>query len=126
MGYVYANPNPKKRNANDCVIRAIALAFKKSWEDTYMDICYQGLMMYDMPSSNGTWETYLKNNGYVKRLLPDRCPECYTVKDFCLDFPIGRYILATGSHVLFCEMGDYFDTSDSGNEILSCYFTKLE
>lgn len=125
MSYVYANPNPKKRNANDCVVRAIALALDRSWEEVYMNITYQGLMMYDMPSSNATWESYLIEHGFVKSLLPDTCPMCYTVRDFCMDYPIGKYILSTGTHVLYSEKGDYYDTTDSGSEIITSYFTQL-
>ncbi len=126
MAFVLHNENPIKRNTNDCVVRAIAFAMCRPWADVYIDICRQGLLLYDMPSSNSTWEMYLQEHGFKKALLPNTCPLCYTLRDFCNDFPFGTYIVATGSHVVAVESGDYFDTSDSGSEIVTYYFYREE
>ena len=82
--------------------------------------------MYDMPSSNAVWMAFLKSQGYQKMLIPNSCPECYTVRDFCEEHPRGRYLLATGTHVISVIDGDYYDTWDSGDEIPIFYFTKEE
>lgn len=126
MSYIYRNENPINRNTNDCVIRAIATATDMPWVDVYLEICRQGLLLYDMPTTNSTWEMWLVEHGFKKSLLPDTCPHCYTLRDFCNDFPYGTYIVATGSHVVACDSGNYFDTSDSGNEIVTYYFYKEE
>ena len=73
--------------------------------------------MCDMPSSNAVWGEYLKRNGFTKHVIPDSCPQCYTVQDFCEDNPNGTFVLATGSHVIAVIDGDYLDSWDSGNEI---------
>lgn len=80
--------------------------------------------MYDMPSSNEVWGAYLKSIGYKKYVIPNTCPDCYTVRDFCNDNPTGRFLLATGSHVIAVIDGDYYDTWDSGDEVPVYYFTK--
>ena len=80
--------------------------------------------MFDMPSSNRVWEEYLKRHGFKRTLLPDTCPMCYTVRDFCYDYPRGKYLLAIGTHVVAVENGDYFDTWDSGDEIPLFYWRK--
>lgn len=126
MAYIYLNMNPIKRNTNDCVIRALSYIIGIPWEDVYMELAYEGLSLYDMMEANSTWGNFLKRNGYVQSVLPDTCPLCYTVRDFCRDHPYGKYILATGSHVIACESGDWFDTTDSGNEIITYYFRKKE
>ena len=126
MAYVYVNMNPIKRNTDDCVIRALSLIMDKQWEDVYMELAYEGLSLYDMMEANSTWGNYLKRHGYVQAVLPNTCPLCYTLKDFCKDFPYGRYIVATGSHVIAVIDGDYYDTSDSGNEIVTYYFYERE
>ncbi len=124
MAYIFNNPNPKKILVGDCVIRGISILTDKPWEYTYIEILIQGYDMYDMPSSNEVWGAYLKSQGYSKRLIPNTCPDCYTIKDFCEDNPKGRYLLATGTHVVAVIDGDYYDTWDSGNEIPIYYFTK--
>ena len=124
MAYIFSNPNPKKILVGECVIRGISILTDKPWEYTYVEILTQGYDMYDMPSSNEVWGAYLKSQGYSKRLIPNVCPDCYTIKDFCEDNPKGRYLLATGTHVVAVIDGDYYDTWDSGNEIPIYYFTK--
>ena len=124
MSYVYLNLNPLRRNTNDCVIRAIALAMNMSWDDVYMDVARMGKDLADNMEANSTWGTYLKRNGWIQEVLPDHCPECYTVQDFCRDFPSGTYIVATGSHVLCIKDGAAYDTSDPKDEILTYYFRK--
>jgi hypothetical protein len=87
-----------------------------------------GFMMHDMPSANRIWREYLRDCGFSKHLIPDTCPSCYTVKDFCSEHPIGTYILGIdenkNGHVVAVINGDYYDTWDSGNEIPSFYWRK--
>ena len=124
MAYIYSNPNPRKKLVGDCVIRGISILTDKSWRNIYVQLISKGYEMYDMPSSNEVWGAYLKSIGYVKRVISNTCPDCYTVRDFCHDNPRGRFLLATGSHVIAVIDGDYYDTWDSGNEIPIYYFSK--
>lgn len=124
MGWQYYNPNPKSNLVGDCVIRAISLATNQDWNTSYLGVTTQGYELKDMPSSNAIWSAYLRRNGFRRYIIPDTCPDCYTVKDFCNDNPDGLYLLATGTHVVTCIDGDYYDTWDSGNEIPIYYFTK--
>ena len=126
MAYVHKNPNPIRNLVGDCVIRGISILTNSSWEDTYLEIAVQGYFMYDMPSSNEVWGSYLKSRGYKKKIIPNTCPDCYTVINFCEDNPYGRFLLATGTHVIAVIDGDYYDTWDSGNEIPVYYFSKEE
>ena len=124
MSYRYFNPNPRQNLVGDCVIRAIAKATNQDWDTTYLDIVVEGFTEKDMPSSNVVWHTYLISNGYHRYIIPDKCPNCYTVRDFCRDNPKGIFILATGSHVIAVVDEDYYDTWDSGNEIPIYYYVK--
>lgn len=117
MGFVYYNPNPDKNLVGDCVIRAISKVTNQSWSDVYIGICVQGYIDKDMPSSNAVWGNYLKECGFRRRIIPNTCPDCYTVKQFCKDHSYGVYLLATGTHVIAIENGNYFDTWDSGDEV---------
>lgn len=122
--FIYTNPNPIKRNIGDCVIRAIAIATDSSWEKTYMDLCAEGLEMADLPNSNAVWSSYLKKLGFRKGIVPDTCPDCYTVADFAQDNPYGIYVLCTGSHTVTIVDGNIFDAWDSSSEIPIFYYYK--
>lgn len=122
--FVEFNSNPDGAIVGDCVVRAIAKLMDIDWEYAYTGVVSQGYSMRDMPSSNAVWGAYLKRNGYKRHTLPDTCPDCYTVKDFCRDYPTGKYLLATGTHVVTVVDGDYYDTWDSGNETPLYYYEK--
>ena len=122
--FINHNANPKKKRVGDCVVRAISTVMDREWVDVYAEIALQGLSMYDMPSSNAVWGAYLLRNGFKRRIIPDNCPDCYSVRDFCNDYPQGKYILCTGEHAIAAISGDYIDTWDSGDETVVYYFVK--
>lgn len=92
------------------------------WDSVYSDITDIGYEMKDMPSANRVWGEYLKRLGFKRYVIPDTCPGCYTVKDFCEDYPYGKYIVATGEHVIAVVNGNYYDSWDSGNETPIYYY----
>ena len=116
------NPNPLGKQVGDCVIRAISKITKQSWQDTYMDIVMEGFRMCDMPSSNSVIDAYLRSKGFRKSIIPNTCPECYTIADFADDHPNGVYLLATGEHVVSVVDGAYYDSWDSGDEVPVYYY----
>lgn len=117
------NENPVNARVGDCVVRAISTALNQDWVKTYAELCVQGLMFCDLPSSNAVWGSYLARKGYKRSTIPNAC-NCYTVEDFCKDHPNGTYILGTGTHALTVIDGNYIDVWDSGQEIPIYYFTK--
>lgn len=117
------NNNPTGRRVGDCAVRAVSLALNKSWEDTYLQIALAGLKLGDMPSTNSVWGSLLKKNGFERESLPNTCPDCYTVREFCEDHPAGVFVLGLDGHVVTAINGDYFDVWDSGDETV-VYFWK--
>lgn len=124
MSFVMVNPNPANRLTGDCVIRAISIAENREWDDAFVELMLKSFDMKDIPSSNSVWSSYLHDIGYSRYIIPDACPDCYTVEQFTVDNPQGTFILATGTHVIAVIDGDYYDTWDSGNEVPIYYFVK--
>lgn len=124
MGFVYYNPNPLNKSVGDCVIRAISKATNKDWKTVYIEVALEGLIMANMPSANDVWGAYLRKNGFRRYVIPNSCPDCYTVRDFCADNPDGTFILAIGDHVVAVERGSYFDSWDSGSEVPVYFWTR--
>ncbi len=118
------NPNPCGRIVGDCVVRAISKALDKPWNDVYTGITLDGYILCDMPSANHVWGAYLKRNGWRRHLIPDDCPDGYTVADFAADNPEGVYILAISGHAVAVCDGDWYDTFDSGAELPIYYWKK--
>lgn len=120
--FIEYNPNPSGKRVGDCVVRAIAKVFGMNWEDAFMRLAIQAIRMFDMPSANSVWGELLRENGYKRFVIPDTCPDCYTVRDFCRDHKHGKFVVALDSHVVAVEDGNYFDTWDSGDEIPTYYW----
>ena len=126
MSYIKYNPNPDGNYVGDCVIRAISKALDISWEEAYIELAMQGFMMKNMPSANNVWGSYLKMKGFKRYSISDECPDCYTIQDFCEEHSTGTYVLSTGEHAVAAIDGDYFDTFNSGDEIVGSYYVKEE
>lgn len=124
MAFIFYNPNPAGRFVGDCTIRAICKLTEKDWDTVYAGTSFEGFVRKDMPSGNSTWGAYLLRLGYVTRTIPDARLFNYTVKDFCRDHPVGRFLLALDRHVVTVVDGNYYDTWDSGNEMPIYYWTK--
>ena len=124
MAFKNFNPNPANNLVIDCTVRAISKATEQSWDDTYIGLVVEGYVIKDMPNSNRVWGQYVKRLGFKKFSLPNTCPDCYSVKQFCEDHPRGTFLLATGNHVVAVVNGDYYDTWDSGDEIPVYFWTK--
>ena len=118
----FYNSNPRNKIVGDCVIRAVSKATGDSWDETYDNICAIGKELKDMPSSNAVWGTYLKRKGMTRHIIPNNCPDCYSVKDFCLDNPQGIFILSLDGHVTTVMHGNYYDTYDCGDEVPFYYW----
>lgn len=124
--FIEYNPNPRGINTGDCVIRAICRTIDSDWEKIYTALTVKGLEKAMWGDTNAVWEQYLKEHGFTQHVLPNTCPDCYTIADFADDHRTGTYIAATGSHVVAVVDGNYYDTWDSGTLVPSYYFEREE
>jgi len=122
--YVYYNPNPHRMNVGDCAIRAVAKATDQTWLQAYMALYVCGMQLGDLANSDAVWTAYLKTKGFRKGIIPDTCPDCYTVADFAEDNPVGTFVLGTGTHAVCVIDGDIYDSWNSENAIPIFYMWK--
>lgn len=115
--WIKYNPNPTQRNVGDCAVRAIAKALDIDWEEAYLLIVKNGYDMGDMPSSDSVWGAVLRQHGFYRKAIPNRCPDCYTAEDFCRDHTEGVFVLGFGGHVATVIDGNLYDSWDSSREI---------
>lgn len=124
MAYVFFNNNPSNKRVGDCAVRAVSKAVGQDWADAYIGLCAEGLALRDMPSSNYVWGMYLKKYGFEEHMISSICPNCTTVSRFVKEHPKGRYVLACQNHVVCAINGDFFDSWDSGDEVILYFFKK--
>ena len=124
--HIYYNPNPFGRSTSDCVVRAISKLMETDWDTTFIRLSIMALMKGDNLEKSHVWGDYLRSVGFTRYFIPDTCPDCYTVIDFCCDHPYGRYLLRIDGlrdgHVVAVIDGDYYDSWDSGNEVVDYFY----
>ena len=120
------NPNPVSRNVGDCSIRALTVALGVDWETAFALLSANAFQMADMMSSNAVIGSVLRQHGFRRSVIPNFCPDCYTVGQFAEEHPEGVFVLGTGSHVVAVKDGEILDSWDSSNEIPQYYWWRKE
>ena len=113
----YYNPNPSGRHVGDCAVRALSKALDWPWEKAYLKLAQAGYLMADMPSSNSVFGAVLRENGYKREVIPNECPDCYTLAEFARDHPSGTYVVGMNNHVATVIDGTIYDAWNSEAEI---------
>ena len=125
--WVSYNPNPVGRhNVEDCSVRALSKALNVDWEEAHIMQDIAAIQMGDMAHGDSVWGAVLRKNGFWREVIPNTCPDCYTVEDFCKDHPKGTFVVRVNDHVLTVVDGDIYDSWDSSKEIPSYYWYKKE
>lgn len=122
--YVYFNSNPVGNHVGDCSVRAISKALGISWDDAFDLLADAAKNMGDVMSANSVISAVLRMNGFYRENLPNFCPDCYSIKEFARDNPIGTYVVGTGSHVVCVKDGNWYDAWDSRDEIPIYFWSK--
>lgn len=124
MHFQYYNNNPYERNVNDCTVRAIALATKRSWDSTYQQLSdyarQQGITFSEVEFIND----YLSQQ--YPRYCQDKKHKVVTVGDFAnLNLP-GRWLVTMGGHITCVIDGVIYDTFDPSDRYLWCAYQVKE
>ena len=128
MSWANYNPNPVKANGGveDCAVRAISKALDISWEEAYAKLCANGYLMGDMPNSDIVWGSVLRQEGFVREVVPNTCPDCYRMSMFCSDHPSGTYVVKTVGHVATVIDGVLYDSWNSEDTIPIYYWMRKD
>jgi hypothetical protein len=94
------------------------------WNTVHKALCDLSGDMADMPSADRVWWTLLGQLGFEQKRMIDRCPDCYTVRDFAADHPRGIYILGPHEHAVAVISGNWWDSWDSGLTVPTYYFRR--
>lgn len=125
--YQHYNPNPVRTDGvGDCSVRAIAKALDISWEKAYTILSANGFLMGDLLNSDLVWGSVLRQNGFKRDVVPNTCPDCFTIADFCAEHPKGVYVLKSDNHVATVVDGTLFDAWDSSANIPQYFWYKEE
>lgn len=124
--WIKYNANPVANRVEDCAIRAVAVALDVSWKYAFDLIAKNAKEMGNVMHSNAVFGSVLRQHGFKRFIVPNSCPDCYTLIDFCMDNPEGVYVVGLDSHVVAVVDGNYIDTWDSGNEIPIYYWKEME
>lgn len=124
--WIKYNANPVANRIEDCAIRAVAVAMHIPWDDAFDLIAESAKGMGGVMHLNAAFGAVLRQHGFRRYIIPNHCPDCYTIKDFCRDHPEGTFVVGTSSHVVAVINGDYIDTWDSGDEIPIYYWEDVK
>ena len=117
------NPNPiANDHAGDCAVRAIAKALDLTWEQAYIRLSLNGFLMAEIPNADLVWGAVLREAGLSREVVPNSCPNCYTVEDFCNDHPEGTFVVKSENHVATVVDGVLYDSWDSSRNIPYYYW----
>ena len=124
--WIEYNPNPIANNVEDCAVRAVSIALNVSWDEAFDMIAKNAKQMGVMMHNNAAWGSVLRQHGFKRAIIPNRCPDCYTAEDFCMDHPKGVYVLGFSTHTATEIDGNLYDTWNSLNEIPVFYWYRKD
>lgn len=104
--FTYYNANALGNFVNDCVIRSIAVAEGKTWNQVYDELSdiaqSQGILLDDVNFVEG----------YLDKRYIRACHYAKTVEEFMEEHPKGIYLITMEGHITVVIDGVLYDTFD--------------
>lgn len=123
--FKFHNANPKNRRSGDCVIRAIATATGKSWDEVLTDLCKIALKEKRIPNEVECYGKYLESLGWRKQKQPRKSDNCkFTGKEFVSAFKGVAVAHLGGNHIVCIKESKVWDTWDSTEGCIGNYWVK--
>ena len=122
----FHNANPKGKNANDCVARAISVALSQSWEQTIREMTELGIKFGYAFNEDKLIEKYLSKKGWEKFPEPrDADNKKISVAQFLKKPQASKGVIVAkvGSHhISLIVEGVVWDTWDCTKQTMHTYF----
>lgn len=110
----YYNANARGNFVNDCVIRAISKAERKSWDETYEELSdiaqEEGILLDDV--------NFVEN--YLDKRYKRACHYSKTVGEFAEEYTKGTFLITMQGHITVVIDGIIYDTFDCTNRRMWC------
>ena len=110
----YYNANARGNFVNDCVIRAISKAERKSWDETYEELSdiaqEEGILLDDV--------NFVEN--YLDKRYKRACHYSKTVGEFAEEYTKGTFLITMQGHITVAIDGIIYDTFDCTNRRMWC------
>lgn len=119
-------PNPVRTGAIDCAVRAVSKALDMSWEKSYVLLAVNGFLMGNDPAADEVWGSVLRQHGFRRYMVPNTCPDCYSVEEFCAEHPYGIYVVKSENHVATVVDGVLYDSWPSQDKTVIYYWALEE
>lgn len=88
--FTYYDANPKHKKTGDCVIRALATAMRKSWDEVLTELYNYAMKYKQMLNDDVLYKKYLKDNGWIMLKQPRKHDNTkYTGVEFCEELQNG-------------------------------------
>lgn len=123
--YVYYNANPADKVTNDCVIRALAVAFDKPWSVVFDELTALARENFDVVTSKDIYTKYLELHQaeYIKTMAKGE--KRLSGSDFVNKYNDGIYVLRMANHLTVCRQGIIYDTWDcSGKMVYNAWLVR--
>jgi len=116
--YKFTNPHPKGLKTNDCVVRAMSLAFNEDYLETRRKLNeYKRFLNLDSYKSNSFIYQYLEI--YERLIIPPiKGKPRMRAADFVEAYGDGTYIVKMAKHLACIKDGKLLDTWDSGDKAI--------
>ena len=114
--YKFYNANPRGRHVNDCTVRAISLATKQSWDETYRKLSHFAQLLCIIPDDVTYIDDYLDAN--FDRIYSYKNNYKITVGDFVEHNPLGTFLITMNGHITCAIDGLIYDTFDPSDRFV--------
>ena len=126
MRFIRYNANPKDWKTGDCVVRALAAATQKTWEEVYEELCEIGKKKCRMPNEDQVINAFLKQNGFFPvKQEKDECGNWLDIEQLIDTYPEDILVIRTRRHLTTALQGTLVDTWNCSGQKAGRFYVKM-